>query len=501
MSAPLLDLSPLNSILARLEVVADRLERGTGSTEGGSAPAAAPAAAAAQAEEESAIVKSLTAFSKEKVEPVLAAAQSLAVDEVSVNTKVLADVFNLLVDVFRASGKCKKPENADWQAILKPVMEECQKVSKACDNRSPYFQNIKAIAETLNIVMLVTTPAPADHCQNVLESADFHAIKVMQKKNPPETAWIGALKEMLKALKTWCSENCKMGITWNGSGGAAKAYFEAHPLGSKAAAPAPKAKGKGKGAPPPPSGDQRKAPPKFEDMDKPAAKSGGGGGMADVFNEIAKFQGGTGGLKKVSDDMKTKNRAKDDVVSVVKASSGGYAAAKAKAGAGKPKGPPLKELRGEGLKWFIENFDNDKSVVVENAEKNQLVAILNCNNSVIKIDGRVKSVMIDGCNKTAIIVQDVISTLEFVNCERCQCQIIGAVRSVAIDKCNGLNVYLSKDSLEAEITSSKSSEMNINIPNEAGDEFTEVPVPEQFVTKIRKGTSKLHTTVSDIYSA
>merc|ERR1719247_1887430 len=108
-------------------------------------------------------------------------------------------------------------------------------------------------------------------------------------------------------MKPWCMENIKMGLSWKGGGEDAKAFFESSPLGSAAGAPAPAAKapgkGKGKGAPPPPKADQLKAPPKFEDEAKP---KGGGGGMAAVFGEINKFS--TGGLKKVTDDMKTKNR-------------------------------------------------------------------------------------------------------------------------------------------------------------------------------------------------
>merc|ERR1740129_1453112 len=83
---------------------------------------------------------------------------------------------------------------------------------------------------------------------------DFHAIKVMQKKNPPETAWIKALKEMVKDLKTWCDENCKMGVIWNAKGTDPMEHFAANPLGATpgavaAAAEAASAKGKGKGGP------------------------------------------------------------------------------------------------------------------------------------------------------------------------------------------------------------------------------------------------------------
>jgi len=45
-------------------------------------------------------------------------------------------------------------------------------------------------------------------------------------------------------------------------------------------------------------------------------------------------------------------------------------------------------------------------------------------------------------------------------------------------------MYLSDKSLDVEIISSKSSEMNVLIPKGNGD-YTEKPIPEQFKTKIQ----------------
>lgn len=47
-------------------------------------------------------------------------------------------------------------------------------------------------------------------------------------------------------------------------------------------------------------------------------------------------------------------------------------------------------------------------------------------------------------------------------------KVIGQCPTVSIDKTDGCQVYLSKDSIEAEIITAKSSEMNISIP--IGDE-------------------------------
>ncbi|KIH67743.1 DE Adenylate cyclase associated [Ancylostoma duodenale] len=67
--------------------------------------------------------------------------------------------------------------------------------------------------------------------------------------------------------------------------------------------------------------------------------------------------------------------------------------------------------------------------------------------------------------------------------------------TLSIQKTDGCQVYLSETSKNAEIITSKSSEMNVLIPMADGD-FAEFPVPEQFKTTFNG--SKLVTCVSDI---
>jgi adenylyl cyclase-associated protein len=88
-----------------------------------------------------------------------------------------------------------------------------------------------------------------------------------------------------------------------------------------------------------------------------------------------------------------------------------------------------------------------------------------------------------------------------VNCQRLQVQVKGIVPAIAIDKTDGCQVFLSFASRDAQIVTSKSSELNLSFPaTDAEDsDWTELPIPEQFVTKLVG--NKLHTTVSDLYSS
>uniref|UniRef100_A0A8I3MSR4 Adenylyl cyclase-associated protein 1 n=1 Tax=Canis lupus familiaris TaxID=9615 RepID=A0A8I3MSR4_CANLF len=59
--------------------------------------------------------------------------------------------------------------------------------------------------------------------------------------------------------------------------------------------------------------------------------------------------------------------------------------------------------------------------------------------------------------------------------------VMGKVPTISINKTDGCRVYLSENSLDCEIVSAKSSEMNVLIPTEGGG-YNESPVPEQFKT-------------------
>lgn len=48
-------------------------------------------------------------------------------------------------------------------------------------------------------------------------------------------------------------------------------------------------------------------------------------------------------------------------------------------------------------------------------------------------------------------------------------QVTGSVPTITIDKSDGVQIFLSKDSLNVEIVTAKSSEMNVSIPNDDGE--------------------------------
>jgi len=186
------------------------------------------------------------------------------------------------------------------------------------------------------------------------------------------------------------------------------------------------------------------------------------------------------GLKKVTADMKSKNR--QDKVSVVKASDAKPAA---KPRAGVKKGPAKFAL--EGNKWVIENQDDNNDIVIADPEPKNAVYIYKCDRSVIQIKGKVNSICIDSCQKVGILFGNAIAVVELVNSSSIEIQCTGKVPSFCIDKCGAIQLILSKECLETEIVTSKSDSMNVLIPEEGQQDLVEIAIPEQFKTTIVKG--------------
>ena len=143
----------------------------------------------------------------------------------------------------------------------------------------------------------------------------------------------------------------------------------------------------------------------------------------------------------------------------------------------------------EGNKWVIENQVNNKTIVVDQADLKHIVYIYNCNNCTVQIKNKVNAVVVDSSKKTGILIDSVVSSLDLINCKSVQAQITGKAPTATIEKTDGCHLYLSRDCLDIEIFTSKSSEMNVSMPGKTDqDDFIEKAIAEQFKTHIKDGT-------------
>eukprot|EP01012_Entosiphon_sulcatum_P049202 TRINITY_DN677_c0_g1_i1.p1 TRINITY_DN677_c0_g1~~TRINITY_DN677_c0_g1_i1.p1 ORF type:complete len:722 (-),score=181.97 TRINITY_DN677_c0_g1_i1:138-2282(-) len=252
------------------------------------------------------------------------------------------------------------------------------------------------------------------------------------------------------------------------------------------AAPAAPAAPKAGGPPPPPPPPPPPAPPVLEAADaKPA------GSTAALFSQI---QGAgdniTSGLRKVTDDMKVYKQQREEGYSLIKAEAA-PAAPKATPAAPKKeqKGTPRLELV-DDKKWHVEWQEGtraeSKTIELNEVAQNHAVYIYHSEFCSITIGGKVNSITLVDCKKVDLLFQDTIATVEVTNSKNINLQVTGKFPSCNVDKSNDVMIFLSKQSLETSILSSTSTGLNVTLPPPTeGADPIELPVPDQFVTRIQ----------------
>ncbi|KAL8293126.1 hypothetical protein RQP46_000820 [Phenoliferia psychrophenolica] len=306
-------------------------------------------------------------------------------------------------------------------------------------------------------------PKPGPFVNDAKDSAQFWANRVVKdnkESNPKAVEWARSFIALLEDLRKYVMQHHTTGVSWNPKG--------ADPLAYKAPTG---------GAPPPPS------------------KSPVAGDMGSVFASLNKGESVTKGLKKVDkSEMTHKNpelRQSSVVAAVIPAS--GKAPVKPPKPHSFQKKPPKTAL--EGKKWSIENHENNPMILIDQTEISQIIDIFNVKSSTIQIKGKVNAVSLVNCTKVSILLDSTVSSLAISASPSFTVQILGKVPTILVDGTDGGQVYLSRESLDVEIVTAKSSSINISLPVEGEEDgiYEERAVPEQLKTVVKDG--KLVTTV------
>lgn len=78
----------------------------------------------------------------------------------------------------------------------------------------------------------------------------------------------------------------------------------------------------------------------------------------------------------------------------------------------------------DGKKWLIEYQKGNQSLLVENAEMNNVVYMFKCTESTVQVKGKINSIVLDSCKKTSVVFDSVVSSVEFINCQSMQMQVV-----------------------------------------------------------------------------
>ncbi|WJX51462.1 F-actin-capping protein subunit alpha [Trifolium repens] len=388
-------------------------------------------------------------------------------------TNRVKDAFAVQKELLIKLKTTQKPDPAGLAEFLKPLNEVITKAAALTEGRrSDFFNHLKAAVDSLSALAWIAFTGkgcgmsmPVAHVEESWQMAEFYSNMVLveyRNKDPNHVEWVKALKELyIPGLRDYVKSFHPLGPVWSQTG--------------KVVAPSKANASGAPSAPPPPPASL------FSSESSQASSSKPKVGMSAVFQEIG-TRDVTAGLRKVTDDMKTKNRT--DRSGVV---GGTVKESQASARAVSKVGPPKLELQ-MGRKWVVENQIEQKSLVIEDCDSKQSVYVYGCKNSVLQIQGKVNNITIDNCKKTGVVFKDVVAAFEIVNSNGVEVQCQGSAPTISVDNTSGCQIYLSKDSLETSISTAKSSEINVLVPNTESDgDWVEHSLPQQYIHVFKEG--------------
>jgi len=473
-----------DAVLKRLEAVAAKLEAYAGSVASG----AGASASAGSSSNGGAKVAEYDAWFAANAQPFLDAANS--VDGTKGVAQSAEEGLKFVRTVLLAAEQSKKPSQGDFAAFLAPLAKIMEKGGNP-DNRSPSFNQQKAWAEgqagALSWVQIEPASAgmtPKQFVNEMFEASDFYLNKVLvdaKKSGQDQVAkFATTFKTMLQSLATFVQQNYATGLEWNPKGGDLKSFSAGSSSSSVPNAP-PAAPG---GVPPPPGPPAAPGAPSASAAPSKPATSG----MGAVFGELnSKGDGVTGGLRKVTADMKTKN-IKAPALEPSKPLGGASAAAAKKPAASEIKREP-KTYLSKGT-WFVEHHEGNHEIVLDEVQLKENIYILKCKDCTVRVPNKCKSIQVDNCTKTSVQFTSIVSVFEIFNSQRVKIECEEAVPSVAVDKSAGVSVTLSRSAAANPPTliTSSITEMNLVIPGKTDeDDPIEIPLPEQYETKLVNG--------------
>ncbi|CAH7689484.1 adenylate cyclase associated N terminal-domain-containing protein [Phakopsora pachyrhizi] len=388
------------------------------------------------------------------------------------------------------ASSCQKPSSTDVLVdLLKYTSAPLNKAVEVKDsNRSDQrlFNGLTAVAEGISALGWVAADSkPGPMVAEAKDSAQFwvnRVIKDHKDSEPKLIEWLKGFVFVLEDLRKYIMQYHTTCLVWNPKGeeaaGFAKRCFGSDPKAASAPSPLP--------PPPPPPGPPPSGPPPPPPQVSDASS---GASMDAVFASLNQGENITSSLRKVdSSQMTHKNPA-------LRNSSGGDAASRAgslKRPTKPPKPPSFQKKPAKtelsGNKWLIEFHEDQPSISLEDTEINQIVNIFGCKNCTIQIKGKVNAITLVSCSKTSVLFDSVVSSLSITSSPSFTVQVLGKCPTILIDATDGGQIYLSKDSLDSEIVTAKTSALNISLPS--GDEegvFEEKAIPEQIKSVVNGG--------------
>ncbi|KAK6205001.1 adenylate cyclase-associated protein [Scheffersomyces amazonensis] len=406
---------------------------------------------------------------------------------------LLAEAFASQKSFLQLVLKAKKPslDDPELLKVLTPINEKVGKLVelKDANRRSEYFNHLNTLAEGAPVLSWIVTDTPVSVIPDFKDSAKFWSDRVLKEykeKDPKHAEWVKQFLNIFEELKAYVKKYHFKGPAWNSAGKSLSEVVSEQSSGA-AVPPPPPAPGAAGGAPPPPPPPPPPPASLFEDDKKPE------GGLNAVFADLNKGEAITAGLRKVDKSQMThKNpalRQQAPLESSKKPSPPKKPASLSTNSVVKKK-VAKKELV-DGTKWIIQNYSKSdipsgEPLILE-VEMHQSVFIGNSDGITVQLKGKANAVSISESSNIGVVLDNLISGVDAIKSFKVGIQVLGVVPLISVDKSDEVNIYLSKESVEAEtqIFTSSTTALNVNVPTD-GD-YEEFAAPEQFQHVVKGG--------------
>ncbi|OCT76493.1 cyclase associated actin cytoskeleton regulatory protein 2 L homeolog isoform X2 [Xenopus laevis] len=370
----------------------------------------------------------------------------------------------------------QQPPQVEESLILKPISERILEVQlfREKNRGSQMFNHLSAISESVPALgWIAMSPKPGPYVKEMTDAATFYTNRVLKDYKSTDqhhVDWVKSYLNIWSELQAYIKEYHTTGVSWGNAIYSIPPTANGGTLLQKSSEPSC--------PPPPPPPPPPPCPPPMADFEASKAKDDISQDRSALFAQLNQGETITKGLRHVSDEQKTHKNPK-------LRSESGPSRSPTKSHTPSPTTPPAHQsypplLELEGKKWRVEYQEGSQGLVISETELKQVVYIFKCKKTTVQVKGKINSIIIDNCAKLGLVFDDVVGIVEVINSKNIEIQVLGKVPTISINKTDGCHVYLSENSIDCEIVSAKSSEMNILVPHD-GD-YKEFPVPEQFKT-------------------
>lgn len=364
----------------------------------------------------------------------------------------------------------KKPTPDELHNILKPTGLLIQKIEEFKQKHRAHglFNHLAAISESAPALgWLAVAPTPAPYVKEMIDAAQFYTNKVLvayKDKDKLHTEWVQSWLQFLQDLHKYIRQIHTTGLVWNPKGGDAKSAPTNIP------------------PPPPPMGAMPPPPP-------PPAACAGLSAVGDDANARAAL---LRDLNQGTDITKNLRKVDKNDRSLMTPMSDRSSRSRSPDPRSTPALNRVPKFEFEGRKWILEyhNGSTQEQFTVQATEMNQSVNIYRCERIMVIVQGKINSITVDSCKKLSLVFDDIVSLVEFINCQSIQAQPMAKVPTITIDKTDGIQLFLRKNSLDVELVSAKSAEINVCIIDETTGDYKEHAIPEQLKTTWANGHFK-----------